>query len=224
MTTPIVVLSFDVGIRNMAFAIIELHTTDSSTIHANIVQSTTVHALQAIDTLSHTNLDPTTKINANKIPLLTLTRGVLRALDTRVVPELNTKVPNYIIIENQPCYKNPRMKSIQLVIFSYFAQRYINRPNIDIRMFQPRDKFAVYNGETVTCALKSKYGRRKYLAVEYTRRMLVNNPKVRSIFIASKKKDDMADAYLQALTFIRQIYVKLKLRRQHKTRSASVTH
>ena len=59
------------------------------------------------------------------------------------------------------------------------------------------------------CALKSAYARRKRLSVTYMRWMLrrlrPTDTRALAVFEQSKKKDDLADAYLQALTFLRQI-------------------
>ena len=64
-------------------------------------------------------------------------------------------------------------------------------------------------GVGIACALKSAYARRKRLSVTYMRWMLRQMRPTATMALAvfehSKKKDDLADAYLQALTFLRQI-------------------
>lgn len=232
-----VVLSFDVGIRNLAFARLSLRRptgADASLrIYEDVSTEARVLSLGSIDTTEYMDECVDTR-NANKIPPLAIARGVIRALDAHLGEMMSggdsDRPPDHVIIENQPCLKNPRMKSTQMMIFAYFVRRFIDsEPPVDIRMFQPRDKLAVYTGDPVECALKSKYARRKRLSVVYTSRLLVSeDDSIREVFDASKKKDDLADAYLQALTFLRREYgapprPARSRRRGRKKTGASVT-
>ena len=208
---PVVVLSFDVGIRNLAFAVVTLErrSVAAAAVAAaddddepDLASLLTVRVLRSIDTTRY--LGGCSARSVNKIPVQVLARALIRALDASLEDALDGLVPDHILVENQPCMKNPRMKSMQMLILGYFARAYLDTPAVDIRMFQPRDKLSVYRGEPVACALKSAYSRRKRLAVEYTRRMLGPETARRTGFDVSKKKDDLADAYLQAATFVRR--------------------
>ena len=73
----------------------------------------------------------------------------------------------------------------------------------DIHMVNARNKLKVYKGPPVECKYKEKYKRNKYLSVEYTKNMILNEEeKFIELFTESKKKDDLADAYLQGIYFI----------------------
>ena len=110
---------------------------------------------------------------------------------------------DFVVIENQPVLKNPKMKSIQMILYSYFLfHKLDNNLNYKVKLFSPRAKLKIYDGPTVTCNKKNKYAVRKYLAIEYTKYFLEkNNSKWTQFFMKSKKQDDLADCYLQGLTF-----------------------
>ena len=237
------VLSFDVGVRNLAFCLArcasdwpllgvdggagdggtaeERHLARAVRAKRAVVADTDVLALSTIDTTRFVRPGVSTQ-NASKIPVLELGRAVLRGLDAALGPALavfdapaSGAERRCVIIENQPVLKNPAMKSVQMVIFTHFVRRYIDTPGVDIRMFQARDKLGVYTGEPVPCTLKSAYARRKRLSIEYTRRLMggAGQADALATFEASKKKDDLADCYLQALTFVFQQVVPPKVRR-----------
>tara|TARA_B110000008_G_scaffold272976_1_gene306501 strand:+ start:1242 stop:1934 length:693 start_codon:yes stop_codon:yes gene_type:complete len=221
-----VILSFDIGIRNLAYCLARWDVNEGDTTVQlprceTLALDTEVLALGVIDVTTY--LDPGPPIrNINKIQILKLARALIRALDANV-PCILTKVDtiDHVIIENQPCMKNPRMKSVQMLLFGYFVKLGLLDSAViqNACMFQPRDKLTVYVGEPVECNLKSKYGRRKRLSIEYTRRMLMSNEKASdalAIFENEPKKDDIADAYLQALTFIRQRFLKKQRKRVQK--------
>jgi len=147
------------------------------------------------------------KIHANRVDLSLLGKNIYKGLSNLK----NLDNIDYVLIENQPVLKNPRMKSVQMIIFSFFLfmteQKDINHKVI---LFNPRAKLKVYDGPEIKSGKKNKYADRKYLSVEYTKYFLAKDDKNSmwiDFFNKSKKKDDLADAYLQALTY----YSKLNL-------------
>ena len=76
----------------------------------------------------------------------------------------------------------------------------------DIQMINARNKLKAYDGPKIECNIKETYKRNKYLAIQYTRYMMYQNPKISNdyhkLFEESKKKDDLSDSYLQGLYFI----------------------
>ena len=126
-----------------------------------------------------------------------------------LMEELNSKVDflnhEIICIENQPALKNPTMKSIQMLLYSYFIIEGVCKDPIcsNVQMINARNKLKVYKGEPVECKFKEKYKRNKYLSVEYTKLMILQeDQKFIDLFAESKKKDDLADAYLQGIYYI----------------------
>ena len=125
-----------------------------------------------------------------------------------LIEELNLKTDflnhDVICIENQPALKNPVMKTVQMILYSYFMIEGATKDKLveQVHMINARNKLKVYKGPPVECKYKEKYKRNKYL-VEYTKNMILNEEKnFIDLFNESKKKDDLADAYLQGIYFI----------------------
>ena len=110
-----------------------------------------------------------------------------------------------VVIENQPALKNPTMKSIQMMIYSYFLINGVCSPDskvTNIEMINARNKLKAYTGPKVECEIKDKYKRTKFLGIEYCKHMIQESnqeDKWIQLFTNSKKKDDLADAYLQGM-------------------------
>ena len=66
------------------------------------------------------------KININKMDIQVLYSYLIKSLDK--YPDIVDNVDE-ILIENQPALKNPRMKTIQVALYTYFYIRYINDKN-----------------------------------------------------------------------------------------------
>ena len=67
-----------------------------------------------------------------------------------------------VVIENQPALKNPTMKSIQMILYSYFLIQGVsnNESSIEsIEMINARNKLKAYTGPIVECNIKDKYKR-----------------------------------------------------------------
>ena len=126
-----------------------------------------------------------------------------------MINELNLKEDflshEIICIENQPALKNPTMKTVQMILYSYFMIEGVtkDKPVSEVHMVNARNKLKVYKGPEVECKFTDKYKKNKYLSVEYTKLMILKEEKnFIDLFNASKKKDDLADAYLQGIYFI----------------------
>ena len=144
------------------------------------------------------------KTNANKVSLEILGKKLFIELDKN---PLFIKCDN-IIIENQPVLKNPKMKSIQIMLYSYFL---IKNKNInDIQLINASNKLKVYKGkleievQTTLDEIKDKYKKNKMTAIEHCRTMIKNQNESEFLeqYNSHKKKDDLADAYLMCQYFI----------------------
>ena len=111
-----------------------------------------------------------------------------------------------VIVENQPSLKNPTMKSIQMIVYSYFLINGVCNSNSTINnleMINARNKLKVYKGEPIVCDIKETYKRNKYLAIEYCGKMILDEEqKFIDLYDDSKKKDDLSDSYLQGIYYL----------------------
>tara|TARA_B110000495_G_C22953374_1_gene558377 strand:- start:273 stop:1052 length:780 start_codon:yes stop_codon:yes gene_type:complete len=130
--------------------------------------------------------------SASKESLDVLGRTMINKLDEILdLSEIKT-----VVIENQPVLKNPKMKSIQMILFTYFLMR---NPEINVKLVPASSKlkFNIENEEIDKInKLKNKYTRNKKLAIEYCKEFIKDNTERTKFFVDFKKKDDLADSYL----------------------------
>ena len=135
--------------------------------------------------------------------------------------KLNTELSNYditeVLLENQPCLKNPVMKSIQMIIYGFFNYQSVllGRKIENIKLINASNKLKVgkdfheINNKECITKIKNKYTRNKKLAIEYTNWILINRvnnyEELLEYFNNNKKKDDLSDAFLQGLYYINLI-------------------
>ena len=219
------ILSFDVGIKNLAYC--QLDSEDKSILDWGIlnisVEPTCQHEIKGKccestakkmvkDTgfrlcTSHTKLKCYKDLKLKNTPkpqnpMFYLGKNIIKTLDEKK----NFLESEIVIIENQPALKNPTMKSVQMIVYSYFLMK----ENIkEIQMINTRNKLKAYDGPKVDCDIKETYKRNKFLAIKYTKYMLYQNIKIsydyHKLFEESKKKDDLSDSYLQGIYFINQL-------------------
>ena len=148
-------------------------------------------------------------LKASKIPLMQLGKTLYKQLDL----ETNFSKVEYVIIENQPVLKNPTMKSIQMMLYSYFLKKYITdiepekRILKDIVLMSAKNKLKIYDGPALTHInkIKSQYSRNKKLAIEHCKYIIEQDcvdEQWIELFKNSSKKDDLSDAHLMTKYFI----------------------
>jgi hypothetical protein len=111
-----------------------------------------------------------------------------------------------VLIENQPVIKNPTMKSIQMIIYTYFKYlKDIEKKEInDVLLVSANNKnkfMDKYNIDIGKCS--SKYVANKKKSIECTK-LLIKNESL-DFFLKHSKKDDLADCYLQGLDYLKKI-------------------
>jgi hypothetical protein len=203
------IISFDIGINNLSYCIFDIISeySNNNTSGTNVPSET----LETKTLETNTPKQPYTiadwnvlniNIDGVKKPTIHyLTRNIIKLFD-----ELPLFLEcNKVVIENQPCMKNPVMKSIQMIVYSYFAIRGVtdNKTTSEIVLMSASNKTKVYDGPPIELAVKSKYTRNKKLAILHTQYILKDVEKL-EFFNTHKKKDDLADAYLQGLFYIKR--------------------
>jgi hypothetical protein len=182
------ILSIDVGIKNLAFCYINIFNNKPIIKKWGIID----------------NLD--SKMKCKDIAIDKLTEIVL----TNLHKNFNDLDIDIILVESQPCMKNPTMKTIQNVITSYFAyQKVINNRNIQqIRLVLASNKLKLKHkneciiDEKITNT-KDKYKQRKLLAMEYCKYYLTSiyPDEEKLTELLNFKKADIHDAVTQALWY-----------------------
>ena len=212
-------LSFDVGIKNLAYCVLckDKKIKDWGIINLNENPCCDVKLKKKCDKQSTYEVkgDPNVKYcctvhskKFSKKKKLNTNHDLLKISQLCVskLRELDIKEVGSVLIENQPALKNPVMKSIQMMIYTFFVMDGVMSESSKIEkihMVNARNKLKVYKGPKIECNKKGKYAQNKYLSVEYTKEMIKNEEECfQELFKESKKKDDLADAYLQGIYWI----------------------
>lgn len=112
---------------------------------------------------------------------------------------------NTVLIENQPCLMNPMIKTVQVLLYSYFVikgklheQSTISK----VQFINARNKLSLYDGPPIEQMSTNKYTQRKKEGIEVCKYVLNDDDDYLNFFLSHKKKDDLADSYLQGLWFL----------------------
>ena len=168
------VLSIDVGICNLAYC------------------SITYDEKIAIDAWGVLKI-----VESKKTPLRTIADSIVAHFDTL----FQSTAYDIVLIENQPCMKAPTMKSVQMLIYAYFVMQH---PACEIHMVSATQKLRVLLNDYPGSKQTKTYTERKKRAILVTQRYL-DTSKVScdlDVFASSKKKDDLADSFLQAISWL----------------------
>ena len=221
------ILSFDVGIKNLSYCTLDENKDIKNWGILNLNESpkcsmclkkpcekqasyiTEINGKKCYYCTTHIKHKSLGKIKKKKIntnhDMMNLSQICIKNLKT-----LNLENISSVLIENQPALKNPVMKSIQMIIYTFFIIEGVMKESSSIKsvhMVNARNKLKVYKGEPVSIPFKNdkknKYKINKFLSVEYTKNMIQNQTdEIKYIFNSSKKKDDLADSYLQGIYWI----------------------
>jgi hypothetical protein len=126
---------------------------------------------------------------------------------------------DHIVLENQPVIKNPVMKSIQVIIFTFFhmlkkqkaGQQGIhfisamNKCKVIKRLDSELAKKVLQNTENESKSNKGyKYNKKlaHHLCTVFVNDYVESNSQWKETYNAHKKNDDLADSFLQGIYFI----------------------
>jgi len=228
------ILSWDVGIYNLSYCIIEKIENESP----KIIDWDIVNLVDNEQMKKNRNL---------------LFENIPRKLHE--LPQLLDV--DFVVIENQPSLKNPQMKSIQMILYSYFlilgkvignetTKSYIDK----IDFCSASNKLKIYDGPAIVLEEKKskkknveqvsqipitteqlidedennittdivenkpakkkassvKYADKKRLAIEHAKYFIEKySPQYIDFFNKHKKKDDLSDSFLQGLYYIKNL-------------------
>lgn len=141
-----------------------------------------------------------------KLPINAMAETLLQELDTRFHDVGHHLL---VLIENQPTFKNPTMKSIQMIIFTYFLQmkkRLAGLSRVEVKLTSPGTKLKVGKDAVNKHGKQVRnYRETKDAAVLLTSTYLhqrKSDVRWREMFEHMKKKDDLADCFLMCIHHI----------------------
>lgn len=119
-----------------------------------------------------------------------------------------------VVIENQPCIKNPRMKAVQIAIHTFLVIHFgpdvnvclagaVGKNNIADKILSKKECAPEKNQDKETSG--QKYRRAKKRSIAATREYLSSDERYAEHLAAmenSSKKDDMCDSFLQGLYYL----------------------
>ena len=170
------VLSFDVGIINLAYCIFDS------------------------ETCKLVSWEVITLPDSSNYSMLYI--NLIKELDKRQLLNVQT-----VLIEKQPSF-NPKMRIVAGCLQTYFFIRgVVDLPGGTLKaveFFSPKHKLKCYTGPDLTVTGGSKYTQTKKKGVLIARSKLNEfdeSMEFKKLFETSKKKDDLSDCYLQAITY-----------------------
>lgn len=106
---------------------------------------------------------------------------------------------------------HPRMKNLSYMIYSYFIMRGIVDPHLkegnnikSVKFISSTNKLKLYDGPVLNMTQKNTYQRNKFQAKEHLKYILREQPELLTFFELFKKKDDLADCFLQGAWYLKK--------------------
>jgi hypothetical protein len=196
-------ISFDIGVKNLALCIIKKNDI-----------ADTQNTLEIIDWRIIALADSKKEIKG----IEDITERIYMNMDN-IVGDLKSKNINtidYVLIENQPSNLNGIMKTIQHIIYGYFSlikfwdKEVGNVILINASLKTKHHNYVINIANTKPDELKNKKGFRKdkyknnkLLSIELCKQYISEDEYLKKLFNENKKKDDLSDACLQAISYIR---------------------
>lgn len=189
-------LSFDVGIKNLAYCVLEV----TAEVPLYIVEWNTINLFEDVS-------EPT---NVKKITIEEIATRLLSMLQVLFTDHTY----DYVLIENQPVQKNPTMKSVQMMIYSFFMLQRLSLDSLcEVRFINAGNKVKLLRNLPETPEISelkkiaTPYKRNKKLAVVIARYYLagMEQPTMTEKLRQTSKQDDLCDSFLQAVYFVETI-------------------
>lgn len=188
MTTNITttILSIDVGIKNLSFCLFQ--TSKEQTTVVNWKNITVYDG------------------NAKKVNIEVLTEHVLQSLMEHFDETSNIDI---VLIENQPMLKNGLMKTVAVVIYTFFNVLKIQFGNVkSVKFVSATNKLKCFlsNNTNATSTKKTDYKERKQLSIDLAKLYIDKIcPSKLEWFMQQTKKDDCADSLNQGIYYIEHV-------------------
>jgi hypothetical protein len=202
------VLSIDVGIKNLAFCVVEV----DGECAARVVDWKVVSVIDE-------------GVNTKKLSLDVITEQMVSTLMQEFGKFDPDRVFDLVLIENQPTNKNRTMKSVSVEIYTFFTMLKMMHGTVrKIRFVSAKHKLSLCDSSSSSVAraatpsrrpnkqrkkdASAAYRDRKKQAVELVRSKylpIVCDQDMARLFDAARKKDDLADCLLQCIYYVQQM-------------------
>lgn len=179
-------ISFDIGINNLAYAIVSR---DMEIIEWEVM-----------------------KIGESKQSMNKLCEQLLTLLNEKFAKRMLTD--HVVLIENQPVNKNPTMKSVQMIVFTFFNLLKLNNSieNMQVCFVSASNKLKCIHKpegiDSITASTKYAANKKKSILIceHYLERFIKTTSAMdwNKFFKSHKKRDDLADSFLQAVYVLEQ--------------------
>jgi hypothetical protein len=150
--------------------------------------------------------EPICKTNSTKVDLVTIGRNIKTKFDILFDSSSSSNLITHVIIENQISPIANRMKTIQGMIAQYFIMK---NTEICIDFISSGNKLKVLNENNPLhkdVNIKTTYNERKKLGILTCLQIIGNNTPLSLwllFFQEHKKKDDLADCFLQGIWYMK---------------------
>ena len=181
-------LSFDIGIKNMAYCYSIIGDNDNDNDNDNDLN------IKNIDKID---------LNCNKNNIQAIIDNTIEFLDDLMI-KLNIEEINDKLIILIECQMTSIMRNIQTCINTYFKliSKHLNL-DIETVYVSPKHKLKIMDKFSDTIA-SNKYKQNKLDAIYYTTHLLktvYKNDEILTIINSHKKKDDLCDAFLMCVFY-----------------------
>jgi hypothetical protein len=150
---------------------------------------------------------PIKKTVTQKIPTSQIQLALIKELDS-LMEHFNKMKIDEVVIENQPTFKNPKMKSIANTLYDFFLIRGLIDKEMNIKILRfiaPSNKLKL-KGLNLN---NKKYKITKELSVKYTKQLLEEDPVQLEYLNLFEKQDDLCDSFLQGKYYYENLRKKM---------------
>jgi len=185
-----VLISFDIGIKNLAVCVL-VATNGCKT--AKILVWKIISLAEKTEKIP--NLNELSGRLFTELDDITNEIGLEREIDT-------------VLLENQPSRLNGTMKSIQMMIYTYYqVRRHWEGIVRNVQMVAASQKLLNHKYEIApelmeTMKNKKLYEITKWKSIQITKKYIENDQKLIDMFNSYKKLDDMGDSCLQCISWL----------------------